>query len=85
MSEGSRCRSTHLQGLACLQVVRICMSHLPDISEHCEAVYFLRNTPAVLVATDMDKQVDYGVVAQGPSLKMLEQVSSRSISLPTPM
>ncbi len=66
-----------LQGSACVQVVRMCMSHLPDISERCEAVYFLRNTPAVLVATDMDKQVDYGVVTQGPSLKMLEQVSSR--------
>ena len=63
----------------------MCMSHLPDISERCEAVYFLRNTPAVLVATDMDKQVDYGVVTQGPSLKMLEQVSSRSIHLPVAM
>ena len=83
--EGSRRRSTRLQGLTCLQVVRMCMSHLPDISERCEAVYFLRNTPAVLVATDMDTQVDYGVVTQGPSLKMLEQVSMRSICLPVAM
>ena len=60
----------------------MCMSHLPDISERCEAVYFLRKTPAVLVAADMDKQVDCGVVTQGPSLKMLEQVSSRSICVP---
>ena len=56
------------------QVLHVCLGPLPDIHSSCKAFYFMREQPGTLTLEDMDTQVDCGVLSEGPSLKMLQQV-----------
>ena len=56
------------------QVLHVCLGSLPDMHAFCKAFYFLRSQPGRLTMEDMDTQVDCGILSEGPSLKMLQQV-----------
>lgn len=56
------------------QVLHVCLGPLPDVHSSCKAFYFMRQQPGKLAVEDMDTQVDCGVLSEGPSLKMLQQV-----------
>lgn len=56
------------------QVLHVCLGSLPDMHASCTAFYFLRNQPGKLTIEDMDTQIDCGILSEGPSLKMLQQV-----------
>ena len=56
------------------QVLHVCLGPLPDVHASCKAFYFLRNEPGKLSPEDMEQQLDCGVLSEGPSLRMLQQV-----------
>lgn len=56
------------------QVLHVCLGSLPDMHMSCKAFYFLRNQPGRLTIEDFDTQIECGVLSEGPSLKMLQQV-----------
>lgn len=56
------------------QVLHVCLGSLPDLHASCKAFYFLRSQPGRLTIEDMDTQIDCGILSEGPSLKMLQQV-----------
>ena len=56
------------------QVLHVCLGPLPDAHSSCKAFYFLRNQPGKLAVEDMEFQIDCGMLSEGPSLKMLQQV-----------
>ena len=63
------------------QVLHVCLGSLPDMHASCKAFYFLRSQPGRLTIEDMDTQIDCGILSEGPSLKMLQQVMSAGIHL----
>lgn len=56
------------------QVLHVCLGSLPDMHMSCKAFYFLRSQPGRLTVEDIDTQLECGVLSEGPSLKMLQQV-----------
>ena len=56
------------------QVLHVCLASLPDMHASCKAFYFLKSQPGRLTIEDMDTQIDCGILSEGPSLKMLQQV-----------
>ena len=58
------------------QVLHVCLGPLPDTHTSCKAFYFMRNQPGKLVLEDIDTQLECGIMSEGPSLKMLQQVSA---------
>ena len=56
------------------QVLHVCLGSLPDMHMSCKAFYFLRSQPGRLTIEDIDTQLECGVLSEGPSLKMLQQV-----------
>ncbi len=63
------------------QVLRICTGHLPEQHAACEAFFFIRNKAGKLAVEDLATELEFGVLAGGPSLKMLEQVRCCSARL----
>ena len=57
------------------QVLHVCLGPLPDAHAACKAFYFLRDQPGKVTPEDMDTQIECGVLSEGPSLKMLQQVT----------
>jgi len=57
------------------QVLHVCLGPLPDAHAACKAFYFLRDQPGKVAPEDMDTQIECGVLSEGPSLKMLQQVT----------
>ena len=57
------------------QVLHVCLGSLPDMHASCKAFYFLKSQPGRLTIEDMDTQIDCGILSEGPSLKMLQQVT----------
>lgn len=62
-------------GLQQRQVLHVCLGPLPDAHTSCQAFYFLRDKPGKLTLEDMEPQIECGVLSEGPSLRMLQQVS----------
>ncbi|DBA95316.1 TPA: Dynein heavy chain cytoplasmic [Trebouxia sp. C0006] len=58
------------------QVLHVCLGPLPDAHAACKAFYFLRDQPGKVAPEAMDTQIECGVLSEGPSLKMLQQVLS---------
>ena len=56
------------------QILHVCLGSLPDMHASCKAFYFLRSQSGRLAIEDMDTQIDCGILSEGPSLKMLQQV-----------
>ena len=56
------------------ELLHVCLGPLPDAHASCKAFYFTRNQPGKLTLEDMDSQIDCGILSEGPSLKMLQQV-----------
>ena len=60
------------------QSLHVCLGPLPDMHACCKAFYFLRDQPGKVALEDMDTQRECGILSEGPSLKMLQQVVPRS-------
>ena len=57
------------------QVLHVCLGPLPDAHASCKAFYFLRDEPGKVAPEDMETHIECGVLSEGPSLRMLQQVS----------
>lgn len=68
-------------GLQQRRVLHVCLGPLPDAHAACQAFYFLRDKPGKLTLEDMEPQIECGVLSEGPSLRMLQQVSYPILSV----
>ena len=62
------------------QVLHVCLGPLPDAHASCKAFYFLRDEPGKVAPEDMETHVECGVLSEGPSLRMLQQVSTSGLN-----
>ena len=58
------------------QVMRLtaAVGNLPEELSSCAAFYFILNRPGKAVFEEMDTAVECGLLNEGPSLRILEQV-----------
>ena len=57
------------------QVLHVCLGPLPDAHASCKAFYFLCDEPGKIALEDMETKLECGILSEGPSLRMLQQVS----------
>ena len=56
-------------------VLHVCLGPLPDAHTSCKAFYFLQDQPGKMAVENMESQIECGILSEGPSLKMLQQVT----------
>lgn len=54
--------------------IRVCTGQLPEAHTDSEAFFFLRSSVGKIAIESLEKEVECGMLSEGPSLKMLEQV-----------
>lgn len=54
--------------------MHVVMGYLPEELSHCRSFYFITSIPGKLEFEQLDEVLECGVLSEGPSLRILEQV-----------
>lgn len=54
--------------------LHVALEHLPEDLAHCRAFYIIRSAPGKVAYEELDSMLECGVLSEGPSLRILEQV-----------